>query len=463
VLAARGRRPRRRVEARPLILPAIVLTAVILAATVWALSREPPLLGIGRLPDGTELRLEAVTVGPRHCLIRGRYWQRLLAPLLPPSLRGQSGATVCTYRGGRPGAVVFWTTWDRSSPATDWDRAVAFNEGGEETEATARAFYESVPPRGEKVRGWVVPAFPRRGGKLGLRIYAHHQRDPVAEFVVPNPAPGPYPVWTASPLPATASDGPLAFALTELQCGDQAPRRLPPSYHERGWTHAAFRVSENGHPTDRWEPVRVCIMDATGNSLAPQFPWAEFRSRQHGETHLRFLGNLPRGEATWKLRAEFVPIRGFAPGELWTVRGVTIPRGHRDGQAGSTARWYGRPLHLRVRAMARPWRQGSIDVDTRMEPLVEGLRVAMVRATDDRGRSCLPSGREWIDFLPSPDEAPRPTLAIDGPFGSYFYPQYWAFGSYDELRPAADAKRVDLTYAVVRSRFVQFTVKPMWQ
>src|SRR5205085_69333 len=37
---------------RSLILPAAALTADIVALTAWALSREPPLLGECRLPDG---------------------------------------------------------------------------------------------------------------------------------------------------------------------------------------------------------------------------------------------------------------------------------------------------------------------------------------------------------------------------------------------------------------------------
>jgi hypothetical protein len=143
-LTARNQRPRLGAAPRSLILPA----AALVAAMVWALSREPPLLGECRLPDGTVLRLEAVTVGPQHCLVRGRYWQRLLAPLLPPSLRGRSGATICTYQGAAPGSVVFWTTWETSSRFTDWERAVAFDEHGSQVEATAVGVSAARSPPG---------------------------------------------------------------------------------------------------------------------------------------------------------------------------------------------------------------------------------------------------------------------------------------------------------------------------
>jgi hypothetical protein len=285
----------------------------------------------------------------------------------------------------------------------------------------------------------------------------------VAEFVVPNPAAGPYQRGTASPPPLTRTSGPLAVTLTELATGSEAPRRLPPRIRERIWTHAAFRVTENGRLADRWGPVGITIADATGNVMRPVLPGPFFRSRQAGETHLRFLGNLPGGEPAWKLREEFVPIRGFAPADLWTLRGIVLPRGQGEWQTAATALWFGRTLHLSVRTMARPWWKGEIYVDTSMEPLVDGLRVGLVRAKDDRGRSCLPSGREWINFLPSPEEAPQPTLVIVSPFGSFLYPQFWAAGVNDELRPAADARSVDLTYAVVKSRFAEFAAKPRRQ
>src|SRR5207249_9754854 len=119
----------------------------------------------------------------------------------------------------------------------------------------------------------------------------HRQRSPVAEFVVPNPAPGPYPSWTPSPLPAARSMGPLVITLTELATGQEAPRRLPLLDRERSWTHAAFRVVENGRPTDRWAPVGLTLADATGNVLIPVLPGPLFRYLHRGEIHLRFLGN----------------------------------------------------------------------------------------------------------------------------------------------------------------------------
>ena len=67
-----------RATPRYLIGSAGVLTGIILLATVWALTQEPPPLASCRLPDGTVLRLEAVTCGPIH---RFKNWPPPRRPL----------------------------------------------------------------------------------------------------------------------------------------------------------------------------------------------------------------------------------------------------------------------------------------------------------------------------------------------------------------------------------------------
>ena len=84
---AQGRGLQMRVSPRLLTLTmAVVLTAFLLMLIGWLL-QEPHPLQVRQLPDGTVLRLEAVTHGPQQRFVRGRNWQRLLAPLLSPSLQ----------------------------------------------------------------------------------------------------------------------------------------------------------------------------------------------------------------------------------------------------------------------------------------------------------------------------------------------------------------------------------------
>ena len=59
---------------------------------------------------------------------------------------------------------------------------------------------------------WEVPAFSRRARQVRVRLEYRDAGGPwasAAELVVPNPAPGPYPQWSAPSLPVTARDGAL--------------------------------------------------------------------------------------------------------------------------------------------------------------------------------------------------------------------------------------------------------------
>src|SRR5207249_2792024 len=135
--------------------------------------------------DGSVLRLDAVTVGPEHRFVMGRYGQRLLAALLPSALTGSSGATVITYHSINPPAIIFWTSGP--VPALDSfgdaSRMVVSDEHGSKVRAAARPIDSPVgfrlqpgPGRrmvnaaNEFVRGYPLPAFPRRGRTITLRI-----------------------------------------------------------------------------------------------------------------------------------------------------------------------------------------------------------------------------------------------------------------------------------------------------
>ena len=93
-----------RVSPRLLTLTmAVVFTAFLLMLIGWLL-QEPRPLQVRQLPDGTVLRLEAVTHGPHQRFVRGRNWQRLLAPRAPRHAVPQQVAPhVAQRRRARPG------------------------------------------------------------------------------------------------------------------------------------------------------------------------------------------------------------------------------------------------------------------------------------------------------------------------------------------------------------------------
>lgn len=321
----------------------------------------------------------------------------------------------------------------------------------------------------------MAPAFPRRGRQIELRLYLAGQTAPVAALRVPTPAPENQPTWT--PGPATRSSGGLTVTLTGLVTGHVAPESAPADRAGRNWTRARFRVQENGRPTDRWEPISAVLSDATGNVLTPpatnrptatgevvDSEWVLHR-RAGGEVELAFEGNLPAREAAGKLRVEFAPTRSFSTAELIGLRGVSVParsttlhpmRGNRPGPAGVDAEVERVPGA----------RAGALSVAVRLWSPKDGSRVGLVRAVDDRGRE-LALEEPGVQFLP-----PRPWAAameyagyrrwggemsgtvtpMPAPYVSRFY----------TVNGAPGARSLDLTFARVASRFVEFVAQPSW-
>src|SRR6266511_1622223 len=188
-------RPSRHARRPPLVLVGLCAMVGMLGAIVWALLQEPAPLGMLRLADGSVVRLEAVTVGPVHRFVSGPWWKRLLGYTLPPGSHNPIVGTIHTYSGYAPREFVFWTVW-RPASSTGFVslRAVVFDEHGCQLE-TSQSF-EPLDGNEQVVR-WIARAAPRRNRWIGLRLVpwsASGGAAPVAEFRMPNPAPGPYPV-----------------------------------------------------------------------------------------------------------------------------------------------------------------------------------------------------------------------------------------------------------------------------
>ena len=111
---------------------------------------------------------------------------------------------------------------------------------------------------------WVgsAPIFPRRGKEVHLRLL--EDQTIIAEFKIPNPAPGPYPTWTPSPLPTTSSKDGLEVTLAKFAAYQTSPEIS--AKHERyPRTECVFTLRESGRATVDWTPVVTEVSDATGN------------------------------------------------------------------------------------------------------------------------------------------------------------------------------------------------------
>jgi hypothetical protein len=400
------------------------------------------------LPDGTLLSFEAITYGREHRIVRGTWWQKLLNPLLTNELRNRFGMMFPRHQSASVNTLVFWTLRDLpalSGPGRvgSWEaRGVAFDEAGNAGETVMRGLGDGAFYGTPLLETWELAAFPRRGQRVGVRLYTRPPGEawvPAAEFLVFNPDPGPHPTWKPQPLPVTVRQGDTAFILTRFRTGvDGAGGPDPPSEVE-AWTEATFRVTEKGKPTTAWEPVDVVVSDATGNTWKPPVCLYEWKD---GEARLFFRGALWRSEPAWKLKVEFVPAAGEDESSLWTVRGAPVPAAGvfarsdaRDARNGVTLRLMGISGEgARARApVGSPASPETPAVHVRLSPPPQGMRLRLVRATDERGRPC----------------------ALSRPQGGFV-------GNYNfRFLPPAGAKSLALSFAVHRqSRFVEFVAAP---
>ena len=408
-----------------------------LAVGIWWALRTPP----GRrltLADGRVVTLAGVTYGTEHRFVQGPPFARVLAPILPPAWQRKLGLNAAFHKSDRPTLMV-WVMWrgGNANPRELTDASV-FDDHGVECEPvrSQATLYLHDPPRGA-IRGWEFKHFPRRAGTIGLRLYARgavYKPDRLAEFQFPNPAPRTYPAWTASPLPITVRAGEWEFSLVKFTTGEPIPDRDKPS---RGWvapwTSTAFHVGSNGQPSRAWTVPSLELTDATGNTANS---YRSAASRIEGQPIFGLSAALWPDEPAWRLNVEFSRIVDFAPDELVSLPGLPVPeRGTHSlihtQAAVQGATFSGRLLaHLETPVSIAHLRAGA-ELVVSLVP-VEGLRLRLVHAADDRGRE--------LRHVPGYAEASGPH-------------NFWL-----EMPP--DARALDLTFAVTRSRFVEFVARP---
>jgi hypothetical protein len=410
-----------------------------------------------RLPDGTWLRLEAVTYGTQHHFEPGLIpWSRVrgLLPFLPwtPVVDdvAPDPALYCWLSRREPGGRgLLGFEWWSAYAALDEHGCVFPGKGKRMVTVGPKSGGwnwagggDRLPPAtggGARFGLAVFTAFPRRQARLRLRLCGDGGR-PVAEFSVPNPRPGPHPPWNPQRLPITRREGDLAVTLTRLTLR-AIPSGSPNLPDPVIVAEPTFRYTQGGRPTTAWNPSDLTLSDATGNTC-----------------NLSAVG-LCYHESAWKLKGRFFRGAGarFAPGEVWTMRGVRVPRPGAVLLMSGTTRLQGARLGLRAIAgpgtvaytkgvprALRPLPPGQArcapgisisstalyHVAVRVRSLGNEQRL-LLRAVDDRGRA-LP-GRGWAS---SGGE--------------------WFLG----MAIPSDARTVDLSLMLQKARHAEFLVRP---
>ena len=414
------------------------------------------------LPDGSILKLGGTSYGLGHTfsLNAANSWRARVGKYLPKAWLLRlgwlpfQGAMVI---GSPPGCPVpnlaIFTVCLPANPGSFGEmRAVLvddhgslFDAGG--TDASLVSSYSKDAKDALRLDTWNLTAFPRRGKNLLFRCFqfskARTKWEPVAEFDVPNPTPGPYPQWRPEPLPSTKQDGDLSVTLQSLSCRVLDIGSIVPTVGEEiSRTYADFRLVQAGRTNQTWRPVNVEISDATGNHWTPWDYIASPKPR-NGLAELIFRGALWRGETAWKLRYEFSRTTGFEPDEIFTFSGVEVPGPDQvitldnatvvDGTkvqliavSGEAAE---QPDRLKHFAMTN---SANISISVRLMP--RDKRLSLVRIVDQNGREA------------------KVAVGAD-----VKYPER-VFG----FRPAEGARQLSFTFALHKSRYVDFLARPQF-
>ena len=318
---------------------AIVLVIGLAAGAFWWL-RRPQVITFS---DDTKLTLLGVDYGKHHTVPGGKL------PPAPatPAVRGQPAAA---RRG--PGTVttaidtlVVWlrAKYDQSSDTPNQYRNFQFYIYDKAGTACAQA-YSSVQ-QGTEVFSVQFPAFPRRQGKLYLRVQENGnggQEMADEKFVISNPAANKsFPKWTPEPLPVTKEDDGLSVSLTKLVSGANLPYQRvqddPDDVINKG-VQVAYRVERGGKPVTNWQPASVEITDATGNRTAINYGPNGNQAQWNGdEATLTLQNGLWPDEPAWKLRMEMTQTADFSSDEQWTAQNIPMVLGSQqsfNGMAG---------------------------------------------------------------------------------------------------------------------------------
>lgn len=437
-----------------------------------------------RLADGRQVTLKAVTFGKTHRYTHAKPWLKPLALLLPANWAARLGAKTFEQTTATEVLMCWFETRPMPRGRVPFMASVV-DEDGDEWGSLPCVFDAALPAEDRTCFMFMLSNFPRRVPQFRLHLFdsfpiifgnptnvmfsrvsgsvpasrsASHWTNLVM-FTIPNPVRGPFPAWTPEPLPITRQDEEGAVTLTAFNTGLYATGLLAET-EGPCWTELAFQFPPDEQCAGPWIVSSVERQDATGNSVRGKKPYGRLISLpdpRHDMMERRNAGgiSLPgavwHDEPAWKLRVEFVQDRNsqFRSNDLWEVKGVAVPPSNGMVELDLKARLRYGALRLKGITAAnvlfpgeRTPKNPSPQVYVELEPATNGVRLDLIRAIDNRGEQVVSySTAQWGP----PASTSTATGISTRAFGLFIPPE---------------ARALDLTFALYRSRTVEFLAKP---
>jgi hypothetical protein len=416
---------------------ASVLTAGIIAAAVWWELRPQVIT----MSDDSKLTLVAVEYGKKHAPPKVK---------MPAGTRARRGNSFTTTND----TLVVWVRQEYGSQQYHYFQYYAYDTAG--TACVGANFASGSSGRqGNEVVGIRLDAFPRRQGKFFLRVQEQGnggQELSDQKFVIRNPSRGSFLEWAPDPLPNTQEDDDVSVTLTKLVAGTAMSYTRdnddPDNAMNKG-VQATFHLERNGKPVTDWEPVSVETSDATGNHVSG---WIAGNNWSGNDDEATYQYGLWPDEPAWKLRVEFSQKSDFADNELWSVQNIPLEPGRQQdfynygGRRQQTNSAFAETdlngYHLKIFPAKQftdvgqnAYMQGGLTIQV-TPSLTSGMQMTLVKLTDDQTNDIVNMNQGW---------------GGGGANGSTYH-----YG----LRDVGGATNLNLTIALHKSRFVEFTAKP---
>ena len=410
-----------------------------LAGGAFWWSRRPQII---KLNDGTKLTLLGVTYGKHHVAPKIK--------VVGGRARG-NGARIDSPND----TLVVWIEAEHKPNQYPNYQLLVSDTADTACDSTYARNQSQLKP-GVEIQGFMLDAYPRWDRKIMLRVFSYGnggQRISKEHFVVSNPGRRSFAKWPVEPLPDSQSDGDLTVTLNKLVAGAQLPYNrgngVPKNDSFNKGVQLDFDIQQSGQTATNWSPVRVVTSDAAGNSLQVRIN----PNYQNGQSSGYFCQQgLWPDEPAWKLRVEFSRQSGFSDDEIWSVTNLQINAGSQQdvqnawnnnfNNSGKSNPAFAETtvngVHLKLFPAIRyqdPNNNGDQSVSFSLkadpDPEAGGMRLTVLKATDDQGHDLQNRGSSWGS-------------------GNYQY----------QYANARNVNSLNLTFAIHKSRFMEFTVKP---
>lgn len=424
----------------------VALIGVVVICALASLKGPPPSASLS-LPDGSSVRIVAVTFGTNHVI--GSSLARLNAkfPIIGLLTRSfSSSAQTHTVTTPKPELVVWLERMTNGvpGPMTNGSYFWAYLADGSHFVSGSEAMLDRFSPGTflYSPQSLQFQAFPRRDPEITLCFYqlipGNAGMQPCGSLSFHNPVYRAYGQWQPESLPAIRRVDNLEAKLSAIQTDFDDSGGLPVTGSHalrtggRNVTLVDLDIRSLTDTNEVWGVSHEEVSDATGNQVS---------NNMIGQSGINgsfdFMPSLWTNEAAWKLKIEMKRKKGFKPQELLNFANVPLGTLNATNLIGWTTNCNGATVTLDhiVRRPAITTGSWSSDTASAVQlnlTLPAGRQFDLISATLDTG--------EVMESISSSTDNTRYT--------------------YNFKSIPGEAKTVSFVFAVQKSKIVEFMVKP---